>query len=207
MADSDFISLKLTDFTFPEKLASSKLDFRFIIDLRIIDAGGKFTETTVVLPGLDTYWECDTANDSHPYYVRENNTNKFNMNLVGQWGSLVFFGKVRAVHSVQIKVVDVERKDAWDVVKGVFRNVIGLFFGKVEEKIPLEIFGSANSDLQSLAMRKVAGGSEVLFCKSWEWGLDISNSSNPAILKGQGVSGKYEIHLNYERIERKEDSG
>ena len=51
-------SIEITKFRFPVDLGDAKANFRLQVDLRHRDDNGSFGIHTVVLPGLDLYWEC-----------------------------------------------------------------------------------------------------------------------------------------------------
>ena len=52
------LELTLTDFDFPAALADNRANFRFVVDVRMVRSA-KFATDTVVMPGFDTWWECD----------------------------------------------------------------------------------------------------------------------------------------------------
>ena len=51
--------LRLNGFQFPENLDDDKANFRFIVDLRYTRNGNQYPTERIVMPGMDTYWECD----------------------------------------------------------------------------------------------------------------------------------------------------
>ena len=81
--------ITLDEFIFPKDLPDKRANFRFVIDLRYKDAKGKFAAETVVMPGLDTWWECDKKKTKKPNYVRHAAHAMFNMNLIDDWDKLV----------------------------------------------------------------------------------------------------------------------
>jgi len=71
--------LSLSDFTFPANLPESRSTFRMLLDVRYIDTDGKFATHHSVLPGLDTYWECEKAHAGEANFVRHANLPKLDM--------------------------------------------------------------------------------------------------------------------------------
>ena len=84
-------ALSLSDFAFPPNLPNSRANFRFVIDIRFEDEKGNFTTQNVVMPGLDTFWECDPGKRGDPNYVRLRNEAKFDMSpdVINEWDRLV----------------------------------------------------------------------------------------------------------------------
>ena len=173
--------LVLKEFLFPKDLSNDKANFRFIVDLRFINENGQFITEHAVMPSLDTFWECDTGRTDRPNYVRNIDKdgnivnckyegNQFNMCAIDDWDKLILCVKGVSVHSIQFKVIDVDRKDAWDEVKNFLEGMIGTLIGKIKGGIsgnlpsPLpESLGGAADDLQSFLLKKLAGGDKVLF--------------------------------------------
>jgi hypothetical protein len=167
--------LKLTKFLFPKELSNNRANFRFVVDLRLINDKGQFATEHAVMPSLDTFWECDTSRDKKPNYVRgndENNYGQFNMAAIDEWDRLILRVKGKRVHSIQFKVIDVNRKDAWDKVKNFLGGIVEAVIGKIKGVIPTESlpasllsesFGSSADDVQSFLLKKLAGGEDILF--------------------------------------------
>ena len=172
--------LKLTGFEFPEKLSGNKANFRFVVDLRFIDKHGRFAAEHAVMPSLDTFWECDPNRYSKPNYVRggtkDKPENKFvfkksseSKKGVDEWDSLILHVEGKSLHSIQFKVIDVDRKDAWDTVKNVLGKVAETVIGKargfiLRKELPFPTaMGAAADDVQSFLLKKLAGGDKVLF--------------------------------------------
>ena len=181
--------LILTEFLFPEDLPNRNANFRFIVDLRFINDKGHFTTEHAVMPGLDTFWECDKDQTDMPNYVRDNTHSQFNMEKIDDWDKLILCVNGQSLHSIQFKVFDVDRKDAWDKVQNFLEGMIGAVIGKVKGTIP-ESLGGAADDLQSFLLKKLAGGDKVLFQKSEKLGGKTCEKCEVA---GQGKKGEYKI--------------
>ena len=207
--------LTLTQFTFPKDLPNNRANFRFVVDLRFIDDKDRFTTEHAVMPSLDTFWECDTGKNDAPNYVRKHDDNddplpRFDFEgdekRIDEWDRLILLVKGKTVHSIQFKVFDVDRKDAWDTVKNFLGGMFEAFFGKIKGIIPgnlplslPESLGGAADDLQSFLLKKLAGGDKVLFRGSHKFtdaGLADGDPKKLEI-KGQGTGkktrGDYEI--------------
>ena len=119
--------LTFTGFQFPDKLPNDKANFRFVVDLRFSDDKGRFATEHAVMPSLDTFWECATDKQQKPNYVRKHDSNngnplpQFDFDIdnskIDEWDQLILFVKGETLHSIQFKIFDVDRKDAWDKVK------------------------------------------------------------------------------------------
>ena len=168
----------LKEFRFPKKLSNNKANFRFVVDLRFINDESQFATEHAVMPGLDTFWECDTGKKDKPNYVRGKDAGdygQFDMNDNGpidEWDRLILHVKGKSVHSIQFKVIDVNREDAWDKVKDFLGGIIEAVIGKIKGVIPTagipasllaESLGGAADDVQSFLLKKLAGGNDVLF--------------------------------------------
>ena len=206
--------LVLTEFLFPEKLPNGNANFRFIVDLRFINDKGHFTTEHAVMPGLDTFWECDKDQTDMPNYVRNLDKdgkivnrnyggNQFNMCAIDDWDKLILCVNAQSLHSIQFKVFDVDRKDAWDKVQNFLEGMIGAVIGQVKGAIP-ESLGGAADDLQSFLLKKLAGGDKVLFRKSKK--LEGKTCKKYKVA-GQGEKGKYKIgfQLKEEEMRCSED--
>ena len=206
--------LTLTKFLFPKDLSNGKANFRFVVDLRFINSKGQFTTEHAVMPSLDTFWECDTGREDRPNYVRYSKDNgcysQFNMcdkDIIDDWDRLILLVRGKSLHSIQFKVIDVDRKDAWDKVKNTLGGMVGAVIGKitgvVSEKLPLslpESLGGAADDVHSFLLKKLAGGDKVLFRGSHKFKC---TDKEPCI-SGDGTEGKYKIGFSLEEIKEKD---
>ena len=170
------------------------------------------------MPSLDTFWECDTGRLDKPNYVRKTDKHEFKMEAIDPWDRLILRVKAQSLHSIQFKVFDVDRKDGWDRVKGfvgeVLSSVIGIAKAAIPKDLPLGLgdsLGGATDDVKSFLLKKVAGGDNVLFRGSFQFGGDVSNdSADPPgdwkgawhwqcrehqhyVIKGRGTAGEYRI--------------
>ena len=202
--------LVLTEFLFPEDLPNRNANFRFIVDLRFINEKGQFITEHAVMPSLDTFWECDTGRKDRPNYVRHEDNctigdivySQFNMDndVIDDWDKLILCVKGESIHSIQFKVIDVDRKDAWDKVKNFLEGMIGAIIGKIKGGIPgklpfplPESLGGAADDLQSFLLKKLAGGDKVLFRGSGKLEIPENGQTTPFEVEGKGTEGKYKI--------------
>ena len=205
------IGIVLTGFEFPDDLDNSKANFRFVVDVRYVDQKGNLATHHAVMPSMDTYWECDTDKDGAPNYVRASNCStsdsaRFlfksanqNGRGVDPWDSLVFLGKVKLVHSIQIKVFDVDRPDFWDKLQEALGGLIGAVFGRAKSVIPTGeegsfksdvsgVFGSFVDDVTSSILKRLSNGDRVLFRGS----TDCRSQEGP-VIQGQGTKGDYKV--------------
>ncbi len=163
--------LKLAEFKFPKNLRGDNANFRFVVDLRFVDDKGRPAVEHTVMPSLDTYWECDPGQSEEPNFVRGKNGEKdiaaFDMNKIDDWDKLILFVTGESLHSIRFTVLDVDRKDFWDVVKRSLGKIAKVVMGRVKDVIPhgnallFKSLGSAAEDAQSFLLKDLAGGDKV----------------------------------------------
>ena len=184
--------IRFTEFEFPAELPNNRANFRFVVDVRFVDEKKNFLTEHAVMPSLDTFWECDTSRSGKPNYVRQLNAAAFDMNKIDDWDKLVLGLRADRLHSMQIKVMDVDRKDAWDSVKNFLAGVVQAFVGKLKGRIPnstliSDSLGSATEDMQSFLLKKLAGGDKLLFRGS----CDLKAGKGSHTVSGIGTVGNY----------------
>ncbi len=202
--------IQLAGFEFPQQIDNSKANFRFIVDLRYVDVTDEFATEHAVMPSLDTFWECDTGKTQAPNFVRAGQNGawdaKFDMEKIDDWDRLVLRVKGRQLHSVQVKVIDVDRADVFDKLKGALQGVLegalGTLRARVAARIPgstgsqdmppsvHQAFGSAVDNVEAFLLKKLAGADDVLFRGS---GLAAGDS---VCIRGAGTRGDYQIDLS-----------
>ena len=211
------IQLALQGFSFPEDLDNDKANFRLVIDVRYVDEERQLATHHAVLPSMDTYWECDKGKDKAPNYVRAgegDNTPsaQFAMDKIDPWDCLVFLGKARMVHSVQVKVFDVDRVDFWDKLQNALGALMGALFGKLKTAIPSGgeyslqsavsgVFGGFVDDISSTVLKRLSNGDKVLFRGSCPGSSDGSPDS--MTITGAGTKGNYTIQLHTPSVSEK----
>lgn len=188
--------LDLTGFEFPEELPNNKANFRFIVDLRFFDEDDRFDTENAVMPNLDTFWECDPSRQNKPNYVRSADEAAFDLEKIDEWDRLILHVEGKSLHSIQFKVIDVDRKDAWDAVKNVLGKIAEVVIGKArafilkQQNMPFRgAMGAAADDVQSFLLKKLAGGDQVLFRGS----ASLVDVEGDAKVAGAGTKGDYTI--------------
>lgn len=204
--------LSLTDFTFPKALDEARSTFRFLFSVRYIDASDKFGTAHAVLPGLDSYWECEKEHKSDPHFVRkmpETNPPSFDMKKIDAWDTLVFMLSAKRLHSIQVKVIDIEKEGGLlDKIKDYAGSLLHSFLGTVKSvatgavpgaiSFTKETLGDAVSDVESLALAKLAGlrGQEFMLFKQSKLEKDLPAAPGSAFdLDGDGFQGAYNVSL------------
>jgi hypothetical protein len=189
--------LVLTGFDFPKKLPRRKANFRFVADVRYVNGRGEHDTEHSVLPDLDRWWECDPERKGSPAYVRAKDRDKkasFDMSRIDDWDRLVLLVRGDGVHSVQFKVLDVNRSDGWDRLRRALGDVVATVVGRGRASVPekawplSDAFGTAADDLESALVGRLAGGQDVLFRGSTSLGEAGSYE-----VKGRGLHGTYAV--------------
>jgi hypothetical protein len=151
------------------------------------------------MPGFDTWWECDRRKSEHPHYARLADRAGLDMARVDAWERLVLLTRADSLHSVQVKVFDVDRPDAWDTLRDAFGRVAQTVLGRAgaaagAHELAAEGFGAVEEDLRSTVAKRLAGGDRLLYRGS-------ARLSAPGLvtLSGAGVAGDYSVALVFER--------
>jgi hypothetical protein len=189
--------LNLERFWFPGALADNRANFRFVVDIRLVRAG-RFATDTAVLPGFDTWWECDQRKVQNPNYVRaEGDT--FDMERIDAWQRLILLTRAETLHSVQVKVFDVDRPDAWDALRDAFGQIAQTVIGRAPRLLELpdlaaDGFGAVEEDLRSTIVKRLAGGDRLLFR-----GSARLEEAGIVQISGPGIAGDHTVHLRLEQ--------
>ena len=190
--------ITLCAFTYPEDLPNRKANFRFIVAVRFQEADGSVVTEHAVMPSFDTFWECDKGKSGELNYVRADDSPKLDMARVDDWDKLVLRVSCESLDSLQLTVIDVNRKDAWEKMKGILGVISQVVLSTENVKATLalpktgtgsslkaESLGSAASDVKAFTLRKLAGGNDILFRGS-------NKIQNDAVrIAGSGKDGKY----------------
>jgi hypothetical protein len=190
--------LTLDGFSFPETLADHRSNFRFVVDVRLV-RGGKFATDTVVMPGFDTWWECDRKKDQQPNYVRLPDRAAFDFDRIDGWDRLVLLTRADSLHSLQVKVFDVDRPDAWDTLRDAFGRIAQAVVGRAPRALELQDvavdgFGATEEDLRSSIAKRLAGGDRLLYRGSARLG-----AAGPVKVAGRGTAGDYALAFTFEK--------
>ena len=189
--------LVLTGFEFPLKLPRRKANFRFVADVRYVNGRGEHDTEHAVLPDLDRYWECDPERKGSPEYVRAKDRDRkasFDMSRIDDWDRLVLLVRGDEVHSVQFKVLDVNRSDGWDRLRRALGDLAATVIGRARSSVPekgwvvSDALGTAATDLESALVGRLAGGQDLLFRGSTALG-----EPGPYEVVGSGVHGSYAV--------------
>jgi len=187
--------LNLTAFKFPKSLDNDKANFRLITELRYVASDGTLATAQAILPGLDTYWECDKNRQKESNYVRGNDEGPWgtiDMQRVDPWDKLIFLLPAAKLHSLQFKVFDVDRADGWDKIKNALSSITQAFFEEVKTLVP-RMFGSAPDDVKSFLLKKWAGGDDLLFKGSYFFEGAITGTFK--------VTGSYKLHFAVREVQ------
>jgi hypothetical protein len=196
--------LTLEKFDFPDNLPEARSTFRFLIDIRYVDSKGEFATEHAVLPGLDTYWECEKEHKGEASYVRADNASEIDMGRIDAWDKLIVMLQAKELHSLQVKVFDIEKTGGFlDKLKEysgmVVQALIGQAITKAKDAIPAPpgvlngAYGAATHDVEAFALAQLSGiraQDSLLFKKSTN---DLTPGSRS--LRGEGTKGLYEVGI------------
>jgi hypothetical protein len=187
--------LSLSAFKFPKDLDHNKANFRLIAELRYVAGDGTLATTQAILPGLDTFWECDRNRQKESNYVRgkdEGSWGTIDIQRVDPWDKLIFLLPASKLHSLQFKIFDVNRADGWDKIKNSLSSITEALFEEAKKLLP-GMFGSAPDDVKSFLLKKWAGGDDLLFKGSYFFGVELTGTFK--------VTGSYEIQFVIREIQ------
>jgi len=191
--------LSLTDFRFPKKLPGKHSNFRFVADVRYVTSRGEHDTLHAVLPDLERHWECDRDHRGEPAFVRGPDTGSFGtfaMAKIDDWDRLVMLVRAESVHSVQMKVFDIDRPNFFDrlgdALGDVVRTILGRARGGVAEQTGVfaDALGNASADVESALLTRLAGGDRLLFRGSVRL-----EGPGDYVIAGPGEAGDYELRL------------
>ncbi len=191
--------LSLTGFRFPNKLSGKHSNFRFVADVRYVSSRGEHDTQHAVMPDLERHWECDPDREQDPQFVRGADTGSFgtfDMSRIDDWDRLVMLIRADAIHSVQLKVFDIDRPNFFDRLGDALGDVISTILGRNRSALPgatgvfADALGNASADVESALLTRLAGGDRLLFRGSAK--LD---GPGDYLIAGSGGSGDYEIGL------------
>ncbi|MDT8436738.1 MAG: hypothetical protein RRA92_08275 [Gemmatimonadota bacterium] len=196
--------ISLASFRFPRALPSRRANFRVVADLRYVTGRGEHATEHAVLPALDRWWECDPGHAGDLDYVRgpdEGESGTLDVAKVDDWDRLVLLVRGDAIHSLQLRVYDVNRRGAVDrVLRGV-GEVIGTLAGRARAALPdvagvfSDSLGSASSDLESALVAQMAGADRLLFRGSARLG-----EPGAYRIAGAGEAGDYELAVELRTV-------
>ncbi len=192
--------LVLTSFRFPRKLPPRRANFRFVADVRYVNGRGEHATEHSVMPDLARHWECDPQRKSSPDFVRAPDSgasSSFDMERIDDWDRLILLVRGDGIHSIQLKVFDVNRPDAWDSLRRALGDVVRTVVGRTRAVLPevagllSDSLGSAATDLESALITRLSAGDRLLFRGS-------SNLTDPGayVIAGRGRGGAYAIDLD-----------
>lgn len=198
MAISSF-ELTLEGFRFPAALPGKRSNFRCVTDVRYVNGRGEYDTVHSVLPDLDRWWECDPGRRGRAGFVRGPDAGEFgtfDMTRIDDWDRLVVLARGDGIHSVQVKVFDVDRPDVMDRVGGALGDVASALLGRGRAVLPdaagvfADALGNASADLESALLTRLAGAGRLLFRGS----VGLSEPG-PYVVSGLGEGGEYAVRL------------
>jgi hypothetical protein len=196
--------LTVEKFDFPDSLPEARSTFRFLVDIRYIDPKGEFATAHAVLPGLDSYWECEKEHKGEASYVRDDNASQIDMGKIDEWDKLIVMLQAKELHSLQIRVFDIEKSGGFlDKLKEYSGMVVEALIGKAvtaaKDAVPgppdflKGAFGTATHDVEAFALAQLAGirGQDSLLFKKSKNKDELATGN--VSLKGAGTKGEYEV--------------
>jgi len=195
--------LTLGEFAFPRTLPNSRANFRLIVDVRLVNRTGNFATAHVVMPGLDTFWECDKDRVREPNFVRGADEgvefSTIDMSRIDEWERLILLVKAERIHSVQVVAFDVNREDVWNRLRDVVGQIVQALLGRskaVMANFPgalgdlgSDALGTAAEDLESHILKRLGNGDRILYRGA--------AMARPGTLEmqGRGTGGRYRVRV------------
>ena len=182
--------ITLDEFRFPARLPGRQANFRLIVELRYQNKRGDFDTETAVLPGLDTFWECQPGahakenffrkerpaaarrgkrKGSTAYYLPE-----VHVERIDAWDRLVLRLRAMKLHRLKVTVLDVNRRNWWDALADAALRFAGGVIDRAARRVKAETrdvpvaggaagdaFGSLAEHVQATVTRRLAGGTDT----------------------------------------------
>jgi hypothetical protein len=191
--------VRLTAFRFPRDLPGKRANFRMVAEVRYVSSRGEHDTHHAVLPDLERLWECDPARIADPQFARGEDEGSFaslDMAKVDEWDRLVMLVRAESVHSVQVKVFDIDRPNFFDRLGDALGDVVRAVLGRGKAGLPsaagvfADALGNASDDIESALLTRLAGGDRLLFR-----GSARLTAPGDYRLTGAGEAGEYEVQL------------
>ena len=190
--------ITLSGFSFPdsEDLKDNQANFRFLVDLRFVDANGEPRVVHTIMPSAANFWECDTDEKDKPNFVRKQdgqdaNGNpkflpKFDMDKIEDWDKMIFWIRGCCLKTIRFRVYDVNREDWWNKFAEVLKAIPGVFAGFLGP-----VAGVAK-EASSTLIDKTFRNSKLLF----QGVQDLDSPQEDPKVAGKGKEkGDYEINF------------
>ena len=200
----------LEEFRFPRALPNSRANFRLVLDVRYVRGNGAFATEHAIMPGLDSYWECDREKKNEPDYVRgadDGASSRVDVGRLDPWDRLVMVLHANSIYAIQVKAFDVNREDVWNRLKEAaghaVQGVLGIgakAVGNAPTPVPeltSDALGSASDELVSHLLKRLGNGDRILFRGSTEGGEGLRE------ITGFGVDGTYAVKLRISTLDER----
>lgn len=195
-------TLKLTSFIFPGDLPDNRANFRIVFDVKYwvgLGDDAKLRMANSIKPGIDTFWECDLGRVGRANFVRLLNADgvtyspAVDVDALTPWDREIITLDTTGLHSVRVKIYDVDRKGFWDKIKGTLGAIIEGVFGAgskgASAAVPdalSDATGGSIDEISSYLVKKLSGGTDkVLFQKS-----DSPDAQGRVTISGLGTNGR-----------------
>jgi hypothetical protein len=189
----------LKGFEFPPRLSADHANFRFVFLLRHLDVRSE-TWTTVesVSPGLSTYWECDPDRQENPGKggkpIRDGANARFKEPV--PWDQTVLMMNTSELFQLRVVVIDVNREDWVDVLRGLGEALVGAVFGLAKGiALPSVIgapVGTLLEQVRTSVIDAMARKDRTLFAADYQFGTD--QTSQDLVLEKAGY--RIRLHLD-----------
>ena len=182
--------ITLDEFRFPLRLPGRQANFRRIAELRYQNKRGDFDTETAVLPGLDTFWECQPGAHAKRNFVRKERPAtarrgkrkgstgyylpEVDVERIDDWDRLVLRIRAMELNRLKVTVLDVNRRNWWDALAEAAARFAGGVIDRAARRAKAETrdvpfaggpagdaFGALADDVQAAITRRLAGGSDT----------------------------------------------
>ena len=174
VSDARCFMIELTRFSFPGSLPDRKANFRLQVAVRY-RAGSEYKVQTVILPGLDIYWECSKdrnrevkVTEGPGALVRASMHDEIDMAKAGAWGTR-FRVCASELYELRVTVFDVDRKDWLEKVADVGKAMLNLVVDLAGSVAGGALKSIGEEAAAGLGKRMSAGDDDVLICHSAEY--------------------------------------
>ena len=187
MGDSTCYTVELVYFSFPAELDKDKSNFRLQVALRYRTADGEYEVKTVIMPGLDIYWECSEDRNKKKDIVAEGPgalvrasalddefENRIDTDKAGVWGRR-FRVCASELYELRVTVFDVDRKDWLEKVAGAIKSVITAVASLAGSIAGGALKAVGEEAAAGLGRRMASGDDRLLICHSAEYSRTQSN--------------------------------
>ena len=159
-------ALELEKFEFPNDLDPDNANFRVVVDFQCVDEKDQPRTASRILPGADSYWECDPEEKKDRKYrglasVTDKGHADYGKTSIPEFERYLFPLNISKPFSIKVTIFDVDRED-WH--EKLFDKLSLFVPGASKDLLPAYAAGGVGDVLKAL-FKKLGIKDRLLFSK------------------------------------------